>query len=275
MNDQYNLNNLNEWASLSNRLRIYQEMPIWPLTAVNSLNAASHNLSKEILKVIESSTTKLSPFGEPLRLNFGLNHWLLSQREEAYSDWLGWLFSQVRAAELLELLDIRRDDPVAKVIGEHPMEQISVRREVIVDKGHEDSTGRLDLELRITDSAWVVIEVKKGSAISSDTRKQSGYIESLKNKQIHFYPVLLVTHSDEEKVDDFNVLLYATFCLALRRFVVKRIVDERGYVFLSFALALAATLESNLLNMGIFAGHPTAATVNHLDRFLEMCNEQE
>jgi hypothetical protein len=283
MTNPYDLANLNEWASLGSRLRIHHEKhlnerryPIWPSRPANGLKTASRNLDREILKIVDRSGKQLSPFGEPLRLNFGLNRWLLPQREEAYSDWLGWLFSQLRAIELLELLNIRRDDPVARVIAAHPMEHITVRREVVVEKGHEDATGRLDLELKITDSARVVIEVKKGSAVSSDTRKQSGYIESLRRKKIQFYPILLVTESEEkEKVDGFYVLLYSDFCLSLRCFVIKRIHDERGYIFLSFVLALAAALESNLINLGIFAGRPTSATVSHLNRFMERCNEKE
>ena len=47
----------------------------------------------------------------------------------------------------------------------------------------------------------------------------------------------------QEEVDRFAVLRYADFCLALRQFVVANKHDKRGYVFLSFVLALAATIE--------------------------------
>jgi hypothetical protein len=278
MNNQYDEVLLNEWADLGHELRVHREKhisegkrPKWPSTAADALKIAALNLDSENFMVVKRSHEQLSPFGEPLELDFGLNRWLLGQREEAYSDWLDWLFSNLCAGELLELLDIRRDDPVGKLIVQHPTERITVRREVNVEKGHEDSTGRLDLELKVTDSARVVIEVKKGSALFSDTRKQSGYIESLTKQKIQFYPILLVTDSVEKEVDGFYVLLYSDLCLALRRFVVKRIDDKRGYIFLSFVLALAATLESNLINLGIFARRPTSATVNHLNKFMESC----
>ncbi len=65
----------------------------------------------------------------------------------------------------------------------------------------------------------------------------------------HSTPILLVTEALQEEVDRFAVLRYADFCLALRQFVVANKHDERGYVFLSFILALAATFEMNLLGL--------------------------
>ena len=135
-----------------------------------------------------------------------------------------------------------------------------------------DTAGRLDLTLTIGQVAVILLEIKRGDAQSADTAKQEGYVYSLE-EGLPFYPVLLVTEASQEEVHRFTVLRYADFCLALRQFVIENKHDGRGYVFLSFVLALAATLEMNMLGLNVTARRPHRSTIEYLSRFVEEHHE--
>jgi hypothetical protein len=253
---------------------------LWPSSRIEKLCQAYNNWQKICLSYCQYLLCEvdemLRPFGEPLRLNFGLNRWLESKREEAYSDWIEWLLKQLTLIEISEILCINRKHCIMQFIKRTPELKLAIRRELPVMMGHEGASGRLDLIVEgITDSGnfAIVIEVKKGDSVSADTEKQEGYFQALKDEEICFYPLLLVTDAPHEEINKFHVLEYEDFCLALRRFVVTRKNDRRGYVFLSFVLALAATIESNLLGISINRTLLNEKTLSYLTRFVESAND--
>lgn len=269
------------WAALGRQLRIQTCAPpvlSWPADKVEQLVAAVRRLDQEeripLQALLQRSHALLRPFGEPLTLNFGLNRWLSGAREEAYSDWLAWLFGQLRPLEIRQVLHIQDSHPVYSIIATFPNAPVTVRREVGVGQGHEGAAGRLDLTLTIGQEAVIALEIKCGDAQSADTAKQEGYFDDLKAQGWPFYPVLLVTEASQEEVHRFTVLRYKDFCLALRQFVVENKHDERGYVFLSFVLALAATLEMNMLGLNVTARRPHHSTIEYLSRFVEGHHER-
>ena len=174
------------------------------------------------------------------------------------------------------MLRIPATDPINSIIATCPNAPVTARRELPVEQGREGAAGRLDLTLKIGQEAVIALEVKLGDAQSADTPKQEGYFADLKKQGLPFYPVLLVTKAAQEKVHQFTVLQYADFCLELRQFVVENVEnkdDKRGYVFLSFVLALAATFEMNLLGLNVTTRQPSLATIAHLSKFVEMHHE--
>jgi hypothetical protein len=268
------------WANLGRTLRPERtgtSQFTWPAEHIDALVRVYHawdNEQKRIgLELLERSAALLHPFGEPLSLEFGLNRWLRGEREEAYSDWMEWLFKKLSTNEIIELLCVDPNHEVARRIEKLPNPS-KVRREVPVRKGHEGASGRLDLVIEFEKQAVVVIEVKVVDAQSADTGKQKGYIESLQELNPHSYPILLVVDqldkdTQPKKVDGFQVLSYRKLCLGLRNFVFKNKRDPRGYVFLSFVLALAATIESNLIGMSAESGRINHFTQAYLKDFIE------
>jgi hypothetical protein len=228
----------------------------------------------QLQELLQRARDLLQPFGEPLALNFGLNRWLSGAREEAYSDWLAWLFSHLHPLEICQVLCIPATHPIRAIMTTYSHAPVTVRREVWVSQGHEGAAGRLDLTLMIGQAAVIVLEIKLSDAHAADTAKQEGYFADLKKQGLPFYPVLLVTEALQEEVQRFAVLRYKDFCLALRRFVVEHQHDGRGYVFLSFVLALAATFEMNLLGLNVTTRRPSLATIAYLLQLLEIQHER-
>ena len=264
------------WAYLGRQLRVRTgapPVPSWPADKVERLVAAVQRLDQEermrLPALLQRTHALLLPFGEPLALNFGLNRWLSSAREEAYSDWLDWFFRQLQPLEICQVLCIPATHPIRSIIATCPHAPVTVRREVVVGQGHEGAAGQLDLTLTIGQVAVIVLEIKRGDAQSADTAKQEGYFAGLKKQGQPFYPVLLVTEASQEEVHRFTVLRYEDFCLALRQFVIENKQDGRGYVFLSFVLALAATLEMNMLGLNVTARRLHHSTIAYLSRFVE------
>jgi hypothetical protein len=268
------------WAYLGRQLRVQTgapPVPRWHTAKVERLVAAVRRLDEEerrpLQALLQRTRKLLLPFGEPLELNFGLNRWLSGAREETYSDWLAWLFRQLRPLEICQILRIPATHRVRTIIAACPHALVTVRREVSIRQGHEGAAGRLDLTLTIGREALIILEIKLGDAESADTAKQEGYFTEIKGQRLPFYPVLLVTDASQEEVHRFNVLRYEDFCLELRQFVVENKDDYRGYVFLSFVLALAATLEMNLLGLHVTARQPSVATIVYLSHFVERHHE--
>ena len=125
------------WAYLGHQLRTQtgpQLVLRWPADKVERLVAAVHCVDREerkrLQELLQCTHELLLPFGEPLELNVGLNRWLSGTREEAYSDWLQWLFGQLRPSEIRQVLRIPATDRVSSIIDAFPNEPVTARREV-------------------------------------------------------------------------------------------------------------------------------------------------
>ena len=133
------------WAYLGRQLRVRTgapPVPSWPADKVERLVAAVQRLDQEermpLQALLQRSHALLLPFGEPLALNFGLNRWLSGAREEAYSDWLDWLFRQLHPLEICQVLRIPSTHAVYSIIAALPKKApVTVRRELWVSQGHE------------------------------------------------------------------------------------------------------------------------------------------
>jgi hypothetical protein len=269
---------LRQWASLGRSLRQQVEDSTSPprrpfgdtfarlIAEVRSLRNAEFT---ELGEISRSSRERLSPLGEPLEHDLGVNRWLASAREEAYSDWLAWLLSQMTIEELAsvfrlpQLLDLRLDVSTRSVRAD---------REVWVQQGHEGRLGRLDVILRLHDRAIIVVEVKRGTADEADIKKQVGYVRSVEDNpsftgMTKIY-ILLVTASDKDEECGFAVRKYDKLCRNLRRLATVWIAQHRLFPA-AIMLAIAASIETNLLRMSLHKGSFTPATLSHLKEFSE------
>lgn len=271
---------LRHWASLGRSLRQQVEDGTSPprrrfsdtfaklIAQVRSLRDAEFT---ELGEVSRRSRERLSPLGEPLEHDLGINRWLASAREEAYSDWLAWLLSRMTIEELAWVLRL----PQLLNLGlEVSGKAVRADREVWVQQGHEGRRGRLDVILRVHDHAIVVVEVKRGTTDEADIEKQVGYVRSIEANRAFagmtkIY-ILLVTASDKDEECGFAVRQYDKLCRNLRRLAKVWIAQERLFPA-TIMLALTASIETNLLRMSLQKGSFTPATLSHLKKFSESC----
>jgi hypothetical protein len=238
----------------------------------------------ELEEVTRRSRERLSPLGEPLEHDLGLNRWLARAREEAYSDWLAWLLAQMSISELAFVLDLQEQE-LLNLGLDLSKKAVRAEREFWVQRGHEGRQGRLDILLYLQDAyqrdqAIIVLELKRGSADDgADTVKQVGYIDSIENDEkflgMRKSYVLLVTTSKLDKVHKFEVLRYNVLCLKLRRLAERwmsqhRLLPSQDRLFLAaITLAVIASIETNLLRMSLQKSSFTLNTLSHLRAFIE------
>ncbi len=219
---------------------------------------------QQITKLADKSARILAPLGEPLKYDLGLHRILAGAREEAYSDWLQWAFSQMTVAELEMVLGLH-----GLADGGPPDERPRVRREVPVEHGHQGRGGRLDLLIEIGERTILVIEVKITTAEQADPGALKGYRQAIeckyRNRQRHFF--LLVVSSNNATEGCFMVINYKEICLKMRKLAIGWLEAGRN-LEASMLLALTAALEKNLLRLSVDPSSFTAHTKSHLECFV-------
>ncbi len=94
---------LRKWASL-----YAPALASWtPIrNIIHVAEAESQTLKSTLKGLLDQSDSKLQLVSlcDPLLADAGLNRWLREEREEAYSDWLAWIFEQMDAADVLAVL---------------------------------------------------------------------------------------------------------------------------------------------------------------------------
>jgi hypothetical protein len=230
----------------------------------------------EFDSAVRKSSAALFPFGEPLEeLDFTEHRWAAGHREEAYSDWLQWIFVQIERFEIPRILGIRDSRTIEACIGA----PCTIVRERRVKQGHEGSTGRLDLHIRFGDSALIVVEVKLSSADHADTQKDEGYRKSVEAEEpaIPFKAfVILTPEAEDEDYDGFKPRRWADACIELR-VAAARLCGNKGYLTAGMILGFTAAVEQNLLGFrrrqgrppGLRAGLLLQRTTRHLTEFIE------
>lgn len=240
---------------------------VWPRQAAEEFSRSGRRCLEQRRKVLESllwsSQQRLAPLGEPLLLDLGAHRWLKSEREEAYSDWLAWLLGQMPSGDILKLFELPPPEDGCDL--ESP--PLKVYREMWVEKGHEEATGRLDVVIMLPGNNAIVIEVKKGCLAASDLLKQGGYYESVRKSGWDCRFFLLVSDEEGESSFGFTVLPYSKLCRKLRFWAQQQCqrqeLGDLGRV--AMILAFVAAVEANLL--GIFLSKsrlPSEATLNYL-----------
>lgn len=192
---------------------------------------------------------RLDPFQLPIALHRGLRK--LSD-ENDFSDWLHWtllvackhatspvfLCKTLLSPESLEPADEKRD-----------YEMPSIDREVQVEEGHEDRSGRLDLLIHFSGArlTWH-IEVKRGSAEAADLGKNIGYSTALAaiKQYVDCRNILLVTEHKSCKYGNFAPLKWQDLCIRIRTWVTR--YGNKG-LDTAALLLLCAIVEQQLLQL--------------------------
>ncbi len=232
---------------------------------------------------VQRSAETLEPIGDPLStLDFTAHRWMAGHREEAYSDWLQWIISQIGALEVLRVFGV--DDP--RMVSTCEGCAVRIERERRVLEGHAGSSGRLDLEIRFGDSALLVVEVKLGDADDADTAKGAGYHRSVEQEhgswRITRYVILALDAGDQEYFG-FKPRLWEDVCIELR-VVAAQSCRCGQYLKAAMTLAFVSAVEQNLLGLrSIAQAHiddvttalSISRTTEHLVRFLEAFDHGE
>jgi hypothetical protein len=236
------------------------------------LNAARRDAKEakaELSVLLAKSKKRNGGITDPLNIDLGLHRWLMHAREEAYSDWLGWVLEHLSGSDVLRVLAIR-DQQIRSSCSD--LKPHLVRESVIGE------AGRLDLLIKFGDAqpplALLVVEVKLGSAESAATAKQVGYSDWLETRKAkHKAKVLLVEDAqDAESHGKFVILLWSDVCIELRRLLPK-LGKKLDPPILAMIIAFISAVERNLLRFSLDdhregSSASILGTVRHLQNFL-------
>ena len=230
------------WANLS----VGRSSPQRSWAPVQAMLEAAIAESKKVESVLGAlladSDKRLAPLGDPLRADVGLNRWLRDEREEAYSDWFGWILEQLQPSDVVQLLQIQNgDEEMAKFCRESA--RVCIEREVVIRQG------RLDLVVGFDENAVLVIEVKTTSADEAHTAKQEGYFQWLEKELARYkHPILLAVDADRDDYEGFVPLRWADVCIELRR-MIPSLLSRIGTVKAAMIIAFVSAVEMNLLHL--------------------------
>jgi hypothetical protein len=194
-------------------------------------------------KLINSSNSRLEPLRDPLLTDFGVNRWLSNRREEAWSDWLEWVITQLKTSEAVcELFGIELPQPTWGI----PEIRLSTQREVSVLQGHRDRKGRLDIIIRFSPAVVIVVEVKVTNADKSDVKKNKGYKAWLNDQpEREKIPILLATDGTSEEYEGFDLVRWSEISGRLRKLVMNGQFDD--LVVRSLICGFIGAIEQRLL----------------------------
>jgi len=189
----------------------------------------------------------IAPLEDPLKVNFHLHRWLYGCREEVYSDWLAWIFTELSTADRIGrvLFGNEIQEPLIEC-----RDRCESDREVWVPKGHKGHSGRLDCVLRFSDKALIAIEVKVIEVETADIVKQAGYCEWLSHQLVPFKKAVLIATSGDESKDyyGFSLLTWRDLCIRLRK-ILPEIIKEGHLTNVSLILAFVGLVEQNILGI--------------------------
>lgn len=229
--------------------------------------------AERLRSLLKQSRTLFAPLDEPFDTEMGLNRWLGASREEAYSDWLAWVFQQVGSARrVFDMLQL----PFPKNIA--PASAYEVARDCCIPFGHDEREGRLDLVIRFGQEAIVVVEVKKGDADGADTLKQRGYVRWLNSQRVrHKHQVLIANSGEQELYENFQFVSWSSLCVEMRLLALEFVEAESQLNTAALTLGFVSAVEQNLLGFSaglaksICAGRRALfnpALVDHLEAFI-------
>jgi len=121
---------------------------------LRAARAADESAGAGLAKSLEKSNRTFSPLADPLGIDFGAHRWLSLEREEAYTDWFGWILGQIEdAVQVLKLFGVQDESLLRECASEKPI----IKRELPI---HD---GRLDLLIEFGRRLLIIVEVKTKS----------------------------------------------------------------------------------------------------------------
>lgn len=188
--------------------------------------------------------------------------WLSRSREEAYSDWLAWIVNQL--AEVRELFTLFAvEDPSAETAlqGRIP----GPAREVVVDWGAPDHTGRIDIEIHQHRAFLLVLELKLCAPEEADLSKLPGYARYSVRRGVnrkHVHRRLVALGGCDNEYNGFRLVTWDPVAISLRKFALQWLNAGRfnpdNVARAAQVLALSGAIEENLLGFSTDAARKAA-----------------
>lgn len=203
--------------------------------------------TKEWGGLLTHSDELLFPLCDPFHFDYATHRWFCGTHENHYSDWLAWILTAINNITLVgELFD-------SNIFKDFTLSSYSVERETIVDDGHEEKKGRLDIRIVVDQKAVLIVEIKLCSAEAADLQKQEGYHRSLAKQfdGMEWGKVLLATEGKHtEYAGGFVLKKWKHICIRLRNISKTILQKDNSSAMLSAAiLHFVGAVEQNLLRM--------------------------
>ena len=139
--------------------------------------------------------------------------------------------------------------------------QVQVDREVCVEHGHPDQTGRLDVVFRQGTTKLAIVEVKTRPFSESDLDKHEGYRLSVSPET---ELIFLAVNPPDSDPHPFRFLSWADVCQSLRR-IGPRLLAPEHILGTSLMLAFIGAVEQNLLGLE----SPDSISVSKIPQLVE------
>jgi len=244
---------LNLWADLYRRGAFRASLPSGSWQAADDLlrvaRAADRSARDGLAKSLAISNRIFDPLADPLAVEFHSHRWLSSEREEAYSDWLGWILDQTKdAGRVLKLLGVRD----GKLLRECASEKPTIRREAKIP------TGRTDLFVEFGNRLLIIVEVKTkafdGAGVQEQLEKYDRWIKTRPQPTRCYFAAEELVEFDCPA--SFELLPWRELTLRMREQAwewigssKKRPRDGSDLIRAAMTLAFCGAVEQNLLEL--------------------------
>ena len=219
---------------------------------------------ERLAQIYKDSKLRLFPLSDPLDVQFHLHRQLSSSREEVYSDWLQWVLERVADSDA-RLIGRILGSPNRELFA-NSRKPITFDREVRIEHGHYDQTGRLDLVVSQGPVRLAVIEVKTREYSDSDLEKHRGYRDSIVVSSPETELIFLSVSPPDSDPGGFRFLSWADVCVTLRE-IAPRLLAPRHILATALILAFVGAVEQNLL--GFISPEATLVPLGKVPRMVD------
>jgi hypothetical protein len=237
-------------------------LPQWLAASefIQNCMAMSQAEGARLAQLYKDSKLRLFPLSDPLNVLFPLHRQLSSSREEVYSDWFQWVLLQIADARLIGWI---LGSPNAERFA-NSQEPIRVDREIPVEHGHIDQTGRLDLVISQGSARIAAIEVKTRAYSEADLEKHKGYSDSIISPETEL--IFLSVDLPDSDLSGFRFRSWADVCVTLRA-IAPRLLGPERILGTALILAFVGAVEQNLL--GFVSPETTPMPIGKVPRMVD------
>jgi hypothetical protein len=254
------------WANLYRRGAFRASLPSGCWQAADELlrvaRAADRSARDGLAKSLAISNRSFDPLADPLAIHFRGHRWLSSEREEAYSDWFGWILEQIDAAgRVLKMLGVRDRNLLRECASEKPI----INREIKIPDG------RPDLIVEFGKRLLVIVEIKTksfdGVAVLDQLKRYTRWIQNRPQRTFCYFAA--VEFGEFDCPAGFEPLPWRELTLRMReqawewvRASKKQPRNGSDLIRAAMTLAFCGAVEQNLLGLSgkpvMFRTRPSA-----------------
>ena len=261
------------WANLYRRGAFRASLPTGSWQGADDLisvaKQADSSASGALAESLDLSNRTFDPLADPLAIEFGAHRWLSSEREEAYSDWFGWILQQIGdAGRILRLLGVRDRKLLRACASEAPL----------INREFKIPDGRPDLVVEFGNRLLIIVEIKTKSFDRVDVRDQltryARWIPDPRNppqRTLRYFAA--VEFGELDCPSTFEPLPWRELTLRMRgqarewiRASKSRSPDRSDLVRAAMTLAFCGAVEQNLLGL---SGKPVIFRTRSSTEYLE------